>query len=81
MGAFLRLADLTNADLTDADLTDADLTDADLTDADLTDADLTDANLEDVRGLTQPQLDAACGSTEPRNLAGELIWRSSQCAE
>jgi uncharacterized protein YjbI with pentapeptide repeats len=73
-GANLTGANLTGADLTDANLSDADLADltgADLTGADLADltgafggfpgANLTGANLTGAHGVTQEQLDAACG--------------------
>jgi hypothetical protein len=61
-GAHLSGADLTAAFLTFADLTDATLSGADLTDAVLMDADLSRAVLIDAKGLTQAQLDKACGT-------------------
>jgi uncharacterized protein YjbI with pentapeptide repeats len=66
-GAILSEANLTNAHLfratlTRATLTDADLTDADLTDADLSRASLSGATLLGARGLSQAQLDTACGT-------------------
>jgi hypothetical protein len=55
-------ARIAKADLTDADLTDANLTDANLTGADLTRANLSYADLTGASGLSQAQLDAACGT-------------------
>ena len=54
-------ADLSNADLTRTSFVGAWLGGADLGGADLTDADLSGAYLFTARGLTQAQLDAACG--------------------
>lgn len=78
-------ADLTGADLTGADLTDAILWGAVLTDADLSGTDLTNARLSsmsaslpDVVGLTQKQLDSACGDT-PVSLPTDRTWRSRPC--
>jgi uncharacterized protein YjbI with pentapeptide repeats len=62
-GADLRGANLRGACLIAADLTGADLRGADLIGADLRDTDLTDADLTDAFFLTQPQLNAARGST------------------
>jgi uncharacterized protein YjbI with pentapeptide repeats len=59
--ATLSGAKLTNANLTDADLTGADLYDADLTGADLTGADLSRTDLTSTSGISQSQLDRACG--------------------
>ena len=61
-GANLTGANLTGTDLTGANLTRADLTGADLTRADLTGADLTGAYLFNTNGVTQPQLNQACGN-------------------
>ncbi|MGW1913351.1 pentapeptide repeat-containing protein [Streptomyces sp. NPDC002076] len=65
-GADLRGASLRGAYLIAADLTGADLRDADMIGADLRDADLTDADLTGAFFLTQPQLNAARGSTGTR---------------
>jgi hypothetical protein len=64
--AGLRVADLSGANLSDADLIGAHLSGADLRfanlgDADLISADLSGADLSGARGLTQAQLDQACG--------------------
>jgi len=71
-GARMRFADLTGANLSDADLAGADLSNgrfrltmfvnANLEGAKLHGADLSAASLLQARGLTQAQLDAACGS-------------------
>ena len=66
-GADLTNADLSRVNLSIADLRDANLSGADLTGADLSDAglsgtNLTGANLSDTKGLTQEQLDYACGT-------------------
>jgi hypothetical protein len=60
-GSHLTRADLTPPDLTGANLTDASLIRADLTEANLTEANLTGANLTHTQGITQSQLDLACG--------------------
>ncbi|MCX5425604.1 pentapeptide repeat-containing protein [Streptomyces sp. NBC_00078] len=65
-GADLRGANLRGAYLIAADLTGADLRGADMIGADLRDADLTDADLTGAFFLTQPQLNAARGSTGTR---------------
>lgn len=65
-GADLRGANLRGAYLIAADLTGADLRDADMIGADLRDADLTDADLTGAFFLTQPQLNAARGSSGTR---------------
>ncbi|MGW0912807.1 pentapeptide repeat-containing protein [Streptomyces sp. NPDC002784] len=62
-GADLRGVSLRGACLIAADLTGADLRAADLLGTDLRNADLTDADLTDALFLTQPQLNAARGST------------------
>ncbi len=55
-------ADLSHASLKRADLTNANLERANLADVVLRLADMSGANLRDVRGLTQDQLDMACGN-------------------
>jgi uncharacterized protein YjbI with pentapeptide repeats len=65
-GADLRGANLRGAYLIAADLTRADLRGADMIGADLRDTDLTDADLTGAFFLTQPQLNAARGSTGTR---------------
>ncbi|MBT2414089.1 pentapeptide repeat-containing protein [Streptomyces sp. ISL-12] len=65
-GADLRGADLRGACLIAADLTGADLRGADLIGADLRDTDLTDADLTGAFFLTQPQANAARGSSGTR---------------
>ena len=61
-GAILDGADLSGADLRGAIFDRADLIGADLTGADLNGADLSGADLTNVVGLTQEQLDGACGN-------------------
>jgi hypothetical protein len=70
-GAILDGADLSGADLKGAifdraDLIGADLSGADLNGADLSGANLSGANLTDVVGLTQEQLDRACGNASTK---------------
>jgi len=65
-GADLRGASLRGAYLIAADLTGADLRGADLIGADLRDADLTDADLTGAFFVTQPQINAARGSSGTR---------------
>jgi Pentapeptide repeats (8 copies) len=74
-GADLRDADLRDANLGDADLRGADLLGADLTSADLLGADLTSADLTgtDFYGLTQAQLDGACGDDKTKLPQGLTI--------
>ncbi len=69
------IADMFSAD----DDVGADLTRANLAGANLTRVDLTDANLLDARGITQEQLDAACGDGSPRNLPSPLTWTPRAC--
>jgi len=64
-GASFRRADLSGANLAHANLDGADLTGADLTVTSLKGTDLSRAI-----GLTQPQLDAACGDAATRPPAG-----------
>lgn len=91
-GADLTGANLTGAVLEGANFTGTNLTRADLTRASfegpdprapyarpLLRADLTNANLTDAKGLTQEQLDSACGDSAPLNLPPSLTWRSSPC--
>jgi hypothetical protein len=59
--ANLTAADLSHANLMYADLSGADLTGTDLSGAILIGADLPNANLSNVKGLTQQELDMACG--------------------
>jgi uncharacterized protein YjbI with pentapeptide repeats len=60
-GAGLDEADLSGADLRGASLNGANLTDADLSGAKLNGTNLFKANLSGARGLTQQQLNQACG--------------------
>lgn len=93
-GVTLEGADLTNAHLTNAHLTFANLRGATLTDANLGGATLTGANLDgtilaganvsgvnmlNVHGLTQAQLDSACGNRSPTDLPAGLTWQSGSC--
>ena len=93
-GVTLEGADLTNAHLTNANLTFANLRGATLTDANLGGATLTGANLDgtmlaganvsgvnmlNVHGLTQAQLDSACGNRSPTDLPAGLTWQSGSC--
>ncbi|MFK4144760.1 pentapeptide repeat-containing protein [Streptomyces sp. NPDC004065] len=76
-GADLRGSTLRGALLIAADLTGADLRGADLIGADLRDADLTDADLTGAFFLTQPQLEAARGSSGtrlPRSVTHPAHW-------
>ena len=57
----LKQADLRGSDLRNARLSRAILTQSDLSDANLKGAKLQDAKLDHVRGLTQAQLNKACG--------------------
>jgi hypothetical protein len=65
--ANLGRADLTGAELMGAHLSGANLRDAHMNGADLDDADLTGADLRLQWGLTQEQLDQACGAA-PKGL-------------
>ncbi|KUM99851.1 oxetanocin A resistance protein [Streptomyces yokosukanensis] len=79
-GADLRGASLRGAYLIAADLTGADLRDADMIGADLRDADLTDADLTGAFFLTQPQLNAARGTTAtklPRTVTHPPHWSTA----
>ncbi|MGB8366173.1 MAG: pentapeptide repeat-containing protein [Rhizomicrobium sp.] len=71
-------ADFTGASFRDADLAGANLAHARLDDADLTGADLTIASvkgtdLSRAKGLTQKQLDQACGDAETRAPPGLTV--------
>ena len=87
-GAKLNLANLTGADLDSADLTGADLSDANLTGASLviaklsraklSGAKLTGATLVGADGLSQQQLDTACGNAETLLLPGLSVKFCSQ---
>ena len=72
-------ADLIGADLSDSDLTGANLTGANLADANLTGTNLSGTDLTSATGLTQAQLDTACGDRPPRNLPDDAIWRFAAC--
>ena len=65
-GASLGNADLFGARLVKANLSNADLTGARLTKANLSGTDLSGANLLGARGLTQTQLDEACGDANTK---------------
>lgn len=71
--AQLERADLRRAQLKGADLSGAQLEGADLTAAQLEGADLREAQLEDAIGLTQPQLDGACGNEGTQLPAGLTV--------
>ncbi len=64
--AVLSRADATGARFDAADFTDADLRRAKLAGAHLEGANLSGADLRDAEGLTQEQLDAACGDARTR---------------
>ena len=64
--ADLSRADLTFARLDGANLAAANLSRADLWAADMIDVNLTDTDLSDVTGLTQGQLDGACGNEKTK---------------
>jgi uncharacterized protein YjbI with pentapeptide repeats len=76
-GADLRVADLSGADLGGADFRGADLSGADLSGAHLYSRvggpDLSYANISWARGLTQAQLDEACGDDETQLPEGLTI--------
>jgi len=70
-GAILRearlpMANLDNAKLNGVDLRDSRAVDISLEGADLTDANLAGADFRSARGLTQAQLDTACGDAQTR---------------
>ncbi|MDE2134522.1 MAG: pentapeptide repeat-containing protein [Alphaproteobacteria bacterium] len=71
-GATFRRADLSGANLASADLDGADLTGANMTITSIKGADLTH-----VRGLTQKQLDAACGDTDTKVPSGMKVQTCS----
>ena len=66
----LTRAMLADADLADANLSGADLSGANLSGANLSGADLSGANLTDTKGVTQSQLNKACGDKETRLPSG-----------
>jgi uncharacterized protein YjbI with pentapeptide repeats len=66
-------ASFRNANLTGADLNTANLANADLTGARLTIANIKGANLSTAKGLTQSQIDLACGDAATRLPAGLTI--------
>jgi uncharacterized protein YjbI with pentapeptide repeats len=76
--ADLRGADLRGANLTLADLIWADLSNADLHGAILDSADITNANLSGAKGLTDEQLNRACGGPV-RGLDTQLHFRQREC--
>jgi uncharacterized protein YjbI with pentapeptide repeats len=63
-------ASFRNTDLAGANLAHADVDDADFTGADLSIASLKGTDLSRARGLTQAQLDRACGDAETKAPAG-----------
>ena len=65
--AVLRQADLRSASLVEADPQRADLRGADLGEASFVDAQLQGADLREVRGLTQDQLNEACGDEKTKH--------------
>ncbi|MGH6870550.1 MAG: pentapeptide repeat-containing protein [Rhizomicrobium sp.] len=67
-GASFRKTDLAGANLAHADVDDADFTDADLSITSIKGTDLSHA-----RGLTQAQLDRACGDAETKAPAGLTV--------
>ena len=67
-GASFRGADLAGANLAHADVDDADFTGADLSITSIKGTDLSHA-----RGLTQPQLDRACGDADTKAPAGLTV--------
>jgi uncharacterized protein YjbI with pentapeptide repeats len=71
--ANLQEADLSGANLQEAVLTAAKLQKADLSDADLRGAVMRFADLREVIGLTQEQLDLACGDAETKLPPGMFI--------
>jgi hypothetical protein len=82
MGAHLQnanlfSADLGGADLGGADLGYADLRGADLSGADLGSADLSSANLSHAEGVSQDQINAACGDNDTK--LPEALTRPPPC--
>ena len=77
-GVILDDATLTGADLTDMILYRARLIRADLTGAIIRGADFRGADLTDVKGLTQEQLDTACGGDERTRLPVGLTTKPCQ---
>ncbi len=71
--ANLKGADLRGAELREANLMGANLRDANIHNADLAGATLGNAELIGVRGLTQEQLDQACGNGDTRLPEGFTI--------
>ena len=69
----LRAAKLRNSKFIDADMRDTDMSDADLTNSDFS-----GANLQGVMGLTQKQLNTACGSKETKLSGGLSIVDCSE---
>ena len=67
-GASFRKTDLAGANLAHANVDDADFTDADLSIASIKGTDLSHA-----RGLTQPQLDRACGDGDTKAPTGLTV--------
>jgi uncharacterized protein YjbI with pentapeptide repeats len=65
-GAHLGVANLSGADLFKASLINANLSGADLSDAKLRDANLSGADLSEAHGLSQTQLDEACGDANTK---------------
>jgi uncharacterized protein YjbI with pentapeptide repeats len=80
-GAKLRGAKLRGADLKGAKLSDPELSvlSTDLSDADLSDADLSDADLSGATGLTQEQLDKACGEGAKLDPDSKLTFKDKPC--
>jgi uncharacterized protein YjbI with pentapeptide repeats len=74
-GADFSGADLREANVSGAIFTGADFDGADLTDANLQGAQIPGANLRTARGLTQAQLDEACGDAQTRVPRGLRVRR------
>jgi uncharacterized protein YjbI with pentapeptide repeats len=69
---------LTGVHLIDADLSGADLSDANLSRATMIGANLRNANLTGAEGVTQSQLDDACGDTNTKLPSGLTIKPCSE---
>ena len=83
-GANLSRSDFRGADLGAANLAESDLSKSKFANADLQDAILTGADLRKSEGLTQAQLDLACGDRRtrvPDPLTVEPCWAAEESAE
>ena len=83
-GANLSRSDFRGADLGAANLSESDLSKGKFANANLQDADLTGADFRSSEGLTQHQLELACGDERtrvPESLTVRLCWGAEESAE